>query len=220
VDTTKWRIEEAVPGRGGINPLTGEETAEMKIYRSVIPMTALLLAIALALPGCGNSEAESRVDEAVGVIAATQSVQEDLMSLNQRLNALGTRSSNVEDTIAEGKSLVEIALMDLDELEAGYARAGDILREVESMDGAGDYAEYARLALAALETESEALAVNRLLLTSVWDMLDVLPLAESREQLTYYVEEIDRLTAEVTDLLQRGAAEAAEADRYYREKGL
>jgi len=34
------------------------------------------------------------------------------------------------------------------------------------------------------------------------------------------VEEIDRLTAEVTDLLQQAAAAAAEADRYYKEKGL
>ncbi|MEW6553654.1 MAG: hypothetical protein AB1384_05150 [Actinomycetota bacterium] len=192
----------------------------MKANRIVIPMVALLFAVVLALPGCGNSEAKSKVEEAVGVIAATRSVQDDLMSLNQRLNALGTRSSNVEDTIAEGKSLVEIALMDLDELETDYARARDILREVESMDGAGDYAEYARLALAALETESEALAVNRLLLTSVWDMLDVLPMAESQEQLSYYVEEIDSLTTEVNDLLQQGAAEAAEADRYYREEGL
>jgi hypothetical protein len=192
----------------------------MKASRIVVPIAALLLTAVLALPGCGSSEAKSEVDEAVGVIASTQPLLEDLMSLDQRLNTLGTRFPNVEDTIAEGKSLVELALMDLDELEARYAQAEAILREVEATDGAGDYAAYARLALAALETEAEALAVNRLLLTSVWDMLDVLPLAESQEQLSYYVEEINRLTGEVTDLLQQGAAAAAAADRYYKEKGL
>jgi hypothetical protein len=192
----------------------------MKASRIVVPIATLLLTAALALPGCGSSEAKSKVDEAVGVIASTQPLLEDLMSLDQRLNTLGTRFPNVEDTIAEGKSLVELALMDLDELEARYAQAEAILREVEEADRGGDYAAYARLALAALETEAEALAVNRLLLTSVWDMLDVLPLAESQEQLSYYVEEIDRLTGEVTDLLQQGATSAAEADRYYKEKGL
>jgi hypothetical protein len=186
----------------------------------MVPIAALLLMAALSLPGCGNTEAKSKVDEAVGLIALTQPMLEDLIDLDQRLNALGTRFTNVEDTIAEGKSLVEMALLDLDELEADYARASAILREVEELDGAGDYAEYARLALSALETEAEAMAVNRLLLTSVWDMLDVLPLAESQEQLSYYVEEIDRLTGEVTDLFQQGAATAEEADRYYKEKGL
>jgi len=192
----------------------------MKASRIMVPIAALLLTAALALPGCGGSEAKSKVDEAVGVIASTQTTLEDLIKLDRRLNALGTRFSNVEDTIAEGKSLVEMALLDLDELEADYAQAGAILREVEEMNGAGDYAAYARLALSALETEEEAMAVNRLLLTSVWDMLDILPLAESMEQLSYYVEEINRLTAEVTDLLQQAAAAAAEADRYYKEKGL
>jgi hypothetical protein len=181
---------------------------------------ALLLAAALALAGCGSSEAKSGADEAVALIASKQPVLEDLVDLDQRLNALGTRFSSVEDTIAEGKSLVEMALLDLDELEAAYAEAGAILREVQAMDGAGDYAEFARLAMTALETEVEAMAVNRLLLTSVWDMLDVLPRAESQEQLTYYIEEIDRLTREVTGLLQQGATAAAEADRYYKEKGL
>ncbi len=183
-------------------------------------VTALLVLAALVLPGCGNAEARARVEEAVGIIASTQPGLEDLLELNERLNTLGTRFSNVDDTIAEGKSLAELALLDVEELEALYARAADILREVAYMGGAGDYATYARLALDAVETELEALEMNRRLLTAVWDMLDVLPLAESREQLDYYADEIDRLTGEVSGLLRRGAEAAAEADDYYRERGL
>jgi hypothetical protein len=192
----------------------------MKASRTSISITVLLLVAAMALPGCGNSEAKPRVDEAVGLVASAQPLLEDLLDLDQRLNTLGTRFSNVDDTIAEGKSLAEMALMDVDELEGRYAQAGDILREVADTDGAGDYAIYARLALVAVDAELEAMAVNRQLLTSVWDMLDLLPLAESTEQLSYYIEEIDRLTGEVSDLLQQGADAAAEADRYYREEGL
>lgn len=192
----------------------------MKAAKAVVIVALLLLPVASALPGCGNPEAKSRVDEAVGIIASSQSLLEDLLNLDQRLNALGTRFTNVDDTIAEGKSLAEMALLDVDELEARYKEAGDILREVASMQGAGNYATYAHLALEAVDTELEALEVNRRLLTAVWDMLDVLPLAESQEQLSYYTEEIKRLTDEVSDLLQQGADAAAEADRYYREKGL
>ncbi len=179
-----------------------------------------LLAAVLALAGCGGGGAKAKVDEALGSVASTQALLEDLLDLDQRLNALGTRFTTVEDTIAEGKSLAEMALMDVDELEARYAQARDILREVAEDGKAGDYAAYARLALTAVEKELEALAVNRQLLSSVWDMLDVLPLAQSGEQLSYYVEEIDRLTKEVSDLLRQGADAAVEADRYYREKGL
>jgi len=173
-----------------------------------------------ALPGCGDSAARDKVSEAVGLIETSQTLLEDLVSLDKRLNILGTRSSDVDSTIAEGKSLAEMALLDVDELEARYTQARTLLQEVADMGGAGDYAGYARLALAAVETELEALVVNRQLLTAVWDMLDVLPLAESQEQLSYYIEEIDRLTGEVSDLLQRGAEAAQEADRYYREHGL
>ncbi len=197
-----------------------EETMEMKTASTSMTAAALLLSLALAITGCGNPDVKARVDKAVGVVASSQLVLEDLLKLDQRLNSLGTRSTVVEDTIAEGKSLAEMALLDVDRLESLYTEAGDILREVADMKGAGDYAAYASLALEAIDIELEALAMNRRLLTAVWDMLDVLPLAEDREQLSFYTQEIDRLTAEVSRLLQRGADAAAEADRYYREKGL
>ena len=192
----------------------------MKATKALVIIAATLLMAVPALPGCGDSAARDKVSEAVGLIETSQTLLEDLVSLDKRLNILGTRSSDVDSTIAEGKSLAEMALLDVDELEARYTQARTLLQEVADMGGAGDYAGYARLALAAVETELEALVVNRQLLTAVWDMLDVLPLAESQEQLSYYIEEIDRLTGEVSDLLQRGAEAAQEADRYYREHGL
>ena len=197
-----------------------EETTEMRTASTWITAAALLLLIALTAAGCGNPEVKARVDEAVGIVASSQPFLEDLLNLDRRLNSLGTRSAIVEDTIAEGKSLAEMALLDVDRLESLYGEAESILREVADMSGAGDYAAYAALALKAVGSELEALALNRKLLTSVWDMLDLLPLAESRQQLSFYTREIDRLTAEVTRLLQEGAEAAEEADRYYREKGL
>jgi uncharacterized small protein (DUF1192 family) len=192
----------------------------MKASRITLAAVALLLSTVLALAGCGNPEAKSKVDGALGSVESAQPLLEDLLLLDERLNTLGTRFTNVDDTIAEGKSLAEMALMDVSELEARYAQARDILVEVTGMAGAGDYAAYAELALEAVDAELEAMAMNRQLLTAVWDMLDVLPLAESREQLSFYTSEIERLTGEVSDLLQLGADAAAEADRYYREKGL
>jgi hypothetical protein len=160
------------------------------------------------------------VDRAIMLVESSQPLLEDLISLDERFNTLGTRSTIVEDTIAEGKSLAEMALMDVDELEARYTEARDLFLEVVEMDGAGDYAAYSFLALVAVNKELEAFAVNRRLLTSVWDMLDVLPRAESQEQLSYYIEEIDSLVGEVSDLMRQGAEAAVEADSYHKEHGL
>lgn len=184
--------------------------------------TLCLLLPALFLAGCfgSGSEAKAKVDEAVGLIESSQPLLEDLLSLDERINTLGTRFTNVEDTIAEGKSLAEMALIGVDELEARYTQAQNLLREVENMDEAGDYAEYARLALVAVDKELEAIVLNRKLLTDIWDMLDVLPLAESQEQLSFYTEEIGSLTGEISNLLKEGEDAAVVADRYYREHGL
>ena len=185
-------------------------------------LTVCLLLPALCLAGCfgGGSEAKARVDEAIGLVESAQPLLEDLLDLDERINTLGTRFTDVEDSIAEGKSLAEMALIDVDELEQRYSQARDLLLEVEGMDGAGDYAEYARLALVAVDKELEAVSLNRSLLNSLWDMLDVLPLAESQEQLSFYTGEIERLTGEISGLLQEGIEAAAAADLYYREHGL
>lgn len=194
--------------------------------RRVRPLAIVLLVIlvpAMVLAGClggGSPEAKEKVDEAINIIAASQILLEDLVNLNERFNTLGTRYTNVDDTLAEGKSLVEMALMDVSELEARYHEARDLLLDVTRMDGAGDYAAYALLALQAVDKELKALEINRQLLNTVSDMLDVLPLAEREEQLSYYVEELNRLTEEITLLMEEAAAVAAEADRYYQEHRL
>ena len=194
--------------------------------RQVRPLAIALLVIlapAVVLAGCtggGSPEAKETVDEAIGIIAASQILLEDLVNLNERFNTLGTRYTNVEDTLAEGKSLVDMALMDVSELEARYQEARELLLDVTKMDTAGDYAAYALLALQAVEKELEALEVNRQLLNTVSDMLDVLPHAERQEQLSYYVEEINRLTEEINELMEEAAAVAAEADRFYQERKL
>ncbi len=145
---------------------------------------------------------------------------DDLLDLDSRFNRLGTRFSDVNDTIAEGKSLAEMAMVDVDELEARIVRAASLLREVAEMEGAGAYAEYARMVLSALEPISLALSRNRELLTAVWDMLDLLPSAENAEQLSFYTGEIDRLTAETNALLREASSAAEAADRFREEHGL
>ena len=105
-------------------------------------------------------------------------------------------------------------------MESRYQEARTLLLDVTKMDGAGDYAAYALLALQAVDKELEALEINRQLLNTVSDMLDVLPHAEREEQLSYYVEEINRLTEETTLLMEEAAVVAAEADRYYQEHQL
>jgi len=193
--------------------------------RHVRPLTIALLVVlvpAMLLAGCfggESSEAKQKVDEAIDLVAASQTLLEDLVNLNERFNTLGTRYSDVEDTLAEGKSLVEMAFLDLDELTSRYQEARGLLLDVTKMDE-GDYAAYALLALQAVDKELQALEMNRELLNTVSDMLDVLPHAEREEQLSYYVEEINRLTGEVSALMQEAAEVAAEADRYYQEHKL
>lgn len=179
------------------------------------------MAALLAATGCSRGdEVKRKVDEAVAVIASSRPLLEDLLELVERFDTLGTRYSRVEETIAEGKSLAEMALIDVDELESRYAKAESLLRQVLETEGAGKYAEYARLALEAVELEVEAFSRNRQLLATVTDMLDVLPMAESAGQLSYYVEEIGRLTDEISDLMRKGSRAAEEADAYYRSEGL
>lgn len=186
------------------------------------PAAIAAVLLLLAAEGClgGGNDIKGRVDKAVGLITSSRPLLEDLLGLDERFDDLGTRYSEVEETIAEGKSLVEITLMDVDELESRYAQARDLLREVLEAEDAGKYAEYARLVLEAVDVEMEAFSRNRQLLATVSDMLDVLPLAENTEQLSYYVDEIDRLTGEISGLLQQGSRAAKEADEYWKQAGL
>jgi hypothetical protein len=193
-------------------------------FRAINILVAVLMALSMAvLPGCfggGSGEARDSVDEAKIIIGESQPLIEDLLNLDNRINTLGTRFTKSEDTSTEGKSLAAMALIDVDELESRFSQARELLSSVTNMDNAGHYTEYARLALEAVEKELRALAANRELLTAVSDMFDVLPLAQNQEQLSYYINEIDRLTEEVSKLLGEGVEAAAAADAYFMEHDL
>lgn len=188
---------------------------------SALLLTFLALAICAEL-GCGgvNPGVKEKVEEATALISSSRELLEDLLQLDQRFNTLGQRYPRIEDTLAEGKSLAQMAQVDVDELESRYSRARELLQEASESAEAGEYRQYALLALGAVEPVLEAVRLHRELLTAVHDILDLVPLAENAGQLSYYVEEIERMGGEITALLQRGAEAAQAADAYAREHGL
>jgi len=211
----------------GTTPRPGEE--EKRELRAsagtrtapVILVSALMGLLVIAAPGCGKTypAAEDKVEEAIRIISSSRELLEDLLGLDERFNSLGQRYPAIADTLAEGRSLAEMALVNVEELESRYSRARDLLQEVVETGSGGECREYALLALQAVEPVLEAVRLNRELLEDVHDMLDVIPMAESAEQLSYYVEEIGRLTEEISGLLRRGAEAAERADEYSREHG-
>lgn len=205
--------------RGGIHEFLGPAGTRQAM---IVFFSALLLLLSTAGGGCGGNppEAAEKVREAVGIISSSRELLEDLLVLDQRFNSLGQRYPSIEDTLAEGRSLAEMALVNVEELESRYTRARDLLREAADAEEAGKHRDYALLALDAVEPVLEAVRLNRELLDDVHDMLDVIPMAESADQLSYYVEEIGRLTEEISELLGRGAQAAEVADDYSREHGL
>ena len=219
------------PGQPGRSPAGGEgkgtgreeESHGMRANKawslSALCIALLLLSAALGCGG-GDREAKEKVDEALSVIASSSPLLDDLVSLDARLDDLGTRFTEVQDTVAEGKSLVAMALADIDELESRYIAARQLLQDAAQTGKGSEYAEYAGLALQALDTELEAFSTNRRLLEMVCEMLDVTGQAEKAEQLSYYMEEIERLSREVTELLRRGSELAEVADEFYRRHHL
>ncbi len=207
--------------RHGGRPIRPRPQATGRRLLPLLAAAAFLAGLSVPAAGCGGrSAAEAKVREAERLIASSKPLLEDLLDLDARFNELGTRFSDVDDTIAEGKSLAEMAMLDVEELETRISRAASLLREVEEMDGAGDYATYAGMVLDALEPTSRALEKNRELLAAVWDMLDVLPAAENAGQLSWYTGEIDRLASEIGSLLREASSAAEAADRYREENGL
>lgn len=189
---------------------------------SVLLLLAFLALVICAELGCGEGSpgVREKVEEATALISSSHELLEDLLQLDQRFNTLGQRYPRIEDTLVEGKSLAKMAQVDVDELESRYSRARELLQEVSESAEAGEYREYALLAMEAVVPVLEAVRLHRELLNAVHDMLDLVPLAENADQLSYYVEEIERMGGEITVLLQRGAEAADEADAYAREHGL
>jgi len=179
------------------------------------------ISLSAAIVGCfGDGQAKDKVNQARDLIANSQPLLQDLTTLDARFNSLGTRFSKVEDTIAEGKSLASMAMIDVDELESRYSETRDLLNETININSAGDYADYSRLALQAVESKLQEIGLNRELLTAVSDMLDVLPMAQNEEQLSYYVERIDELNKGISDLSLQASQAALAADAYFAERGL
>ncbi|OFW57732.1 MAG: hypothetical protein A2W01_02610 [Candidatus Solincola sediminis] len=195
-----------------------------EMMKRIIALTAVIFTIAcvtISLTGCsGGGQAKDNVNQASSLLESSQQLLEDLNNLNARFNSLGIRFSNVEDTIAEGKSLAEMAMIDVDELEIRYSEARELFNEVIAMRDAGDYAAYSRLALQVVESKLQEITLNRELLTAVSDMLDVLPMAQNEEQLSYYTERMDQLSKDISDLRLQAAEAALAADAYFKEHGL
>jgi hypothetical protein len=191
-----------------------------KLFILGVILIVISLPVAFAACSKGSSPAKKNVDEARNLIGSSQPLLEDLASLNDRFNTLGTRFTKVEDTIAEGKSLADMAMIDVDELESRYSQARDLFNEVIAMEDAGAYADYSTLALPAVETTLQRIGLNRELLTAVSDMLDVIPMAQNQDQLSYYVGRMDELSEEIAQLSQQANDAAQAADDYYKEHKL
>jgi len=127
------------------------------------------ISLSAAIVGCfGDGQAKDKVNQARDLIANSQPLLQDLTTLDARFNSLGTRFSKVEDTIAEGKSLASMAMIDVDELESRYSETRDLLNETININSAGDYADYSRLALQAVESKLQEIGLNRELLSRQW----------------------------------------------------
>jgi hypothetical protein len=116
----------------------------MSCGKRILAYVAVLVVLAymavpvvfLAAAGCsGGGDGKDKVDKAISMISSSRPLLEDLLELVERFDTLGTRYSQVEETIAEGKSLAEMALIDVDELESRYTKAGGRQRPGRESDG-------------------------------------------------------------------------------------
>lgn len=184
-------------------------------------IVALVMLVAAA--GCGNSQkdqARRLVDEALKDMDNSSTTLADLYELNSKIAGLGERFNNLEDTISEGKSLVRLVSEDIDQLEASLVVVQGIFTEVASFENAGDYATYATMAEDAVGTQLSAMQTNRLLASTLADLLSVVDLAENESQLQYYVDELERLSRQLDEEFIRAADLAGQADAFFKEKGL
>ncbi len=193
--------------------------------KAAAALAAVILAAALVaglLAGCGNEGGQARlmVDEGLQEMEEARPILQDLFDLNSKMAQLGERYNNLQDTVTEGMSLVRLVSEDLDRLEGLLVGAKGIFREAASTSGGGDYAAYAAMAEAAVQAQLEALQTNRGLVSNLADLLSLVELAESEEQLQYYVDELDRLARQLEQEFLEASRLAAEADAFYEEKNL
>jgi|GEM_PF-1023703 hypothetical protein len=185
-------------------------------------LTALAFLLALASSGCGGkgSEASRRtVDEALAELEKARPLLEDLAELNAKMNELGKRFTNQKDTVAEGMSLVDLINERIEELMVILRTAQGLFENVASSES-GDLQRYAEMAGEAVGAQLEALETNQRLVRTLAEMLSLVEVAESEEQLLYYVDELERLAGELERQNDRAAQLAAEADAFHAEKKL
>lgn len=184
-------------------------------------IVALVLLVAAA--GCGNSrkdQARQLVDEALKDMENASKVLADLYTLNGKIAGLGERFNNLEDTISEGRSLVRLVSEDIDKLEGSLVVVQGIFAEVASLENAGDYSIYAAMAEDAVRTQLSAMQTNRLLASTLADLLSVVDMAENKSQLQYYVDELEKLSRQLDEEFTRAADLARQADAFFKEKNL
>lgn len=187
-------------------------------------MTALIAALALAsLGGCESSDqrqARQLVDEALTNMSEVAPVLADLSELNALIAQLGERFNNLQDTVSEGMSLVRLITDDINEAEGILVAAREMFTQVTALEGAGEYVTYASIAKDAVQAQLDALQTDRELVATLADLLSLVDVAESEEQLQYYANELDRLSIQLNEQFDRAAGLAAEADAFLEEKKL
>ncbi len=190
-----------------------------------LTMIALFaLTLSLCLVGCWKSASEKRarqlVEDALYQMEGSREAFEDLHELNDKISQLGERWTKLEDTIAEGLSLVGLVNVDIESVQTSLEKADLYLQEAISLKGTGKYGEYAKLAGAAVRGQLEALQTNRLLASTLADLLFIVEKAETKDQLQYYTDELTRLSQKLREEYARAAEMASEADRYFEENHL
>lgn len=215
----------AEPRRASPDPgekALGSEAIVVKRGSSIGVCSTLLALVLWVIPlSCmGRSGLSlSLIQEAHELLAEAVPIRQDLEGLLAKLEGLGTRFPKAEDTLREGKSLVHLAEMDVIGLRERYGRAEELLVEA-AQEGRGNLSQYAVLLREAVRLNLELLDLQAEYLRAVSDFLDVLPYAEDRSQLGYYLDALDRLSGEMADKSQAAASAAEGADSFRRENGL
>ncbi len=188
-------------------------------------VTALALVVALStgaavLAGCTQSSARTQVQASLADLESARPYYQDIVSLNQKIPDLGSGSSNLQDMLLTGGSIVTLVRGDLEKIAPLYDVAQSRLQDVRNMSGAGDYATYAGMAIATIDAQNRSLDIERQLMDTLEDMLSVIPDASTAGQLGYYSAELERLASAFNQATDAATQAANQADQYFRDQHL
>ncbi len=187
---------------------------------AVFAVVVLAAAGPMLPAGCAQSTARSKVQDSLAELESARPYYQDIVSLNARIPDLGSGSSNLQDMLLTGTSIVELVRTDLGKISPLYTSAQSRLQEVRNMSGAGDYATYAGMAIAAIDAQNSALDIERQLMDTLEEMLSVIPDAATKEQLGYYSAELERLAAAFNVATDTATQSATAADQYFTAQHL